>query len=96
MNKKKDPNFEISEIFMAKADWNRCFSGSIIRKVDENGIPFVFSKINVNQGYICSRANYQLELGEMLDELVLMVLDKGLHSNIGVVSIIVEIPYFLN
>ena len=96
MQKKQELKLEITELFMAKSSWDRCFYGTIKREMDDNGIPFVFSKIKVNQGYICSRANSQWELGEMLDELVVMILDKGLHSNIGVTSMISGIPFFLN
>ena len=96
---KKPINIKITEIFMAKAGktgWNRCFHGTIRREIDEEGKPFVFSRIKVNQGNICSRASDQWELGEKLDYMVLMVLDKGLHNHAGVTSEIFGSKYFLN
>ena len=39
MSKKEKDRFEISEMFMAKADKNRCFFGCIKRLRDDNGIP---------------------------------------------------------
>ena len=77
---KKKNDIEITELFMAKAgnDWNRCFHGTIRRERDENGNPVVYGKIKINDGYICAMASDQWELGEKLDELVLMVLDYNL------------------
>jgi hypothetical protein len=96
MNKKKDLKLEITELFMAKADWKRCFFGTIKRGIDDNGNPIVRAKIKVNDGYIYAMAEDQCILGEMMDKLILMILDKGLHSNTGLTSMIAETPYFLN
>jgi hypothetical protein len=38
----------------------------------------------------------QWELGDMLDEMVLLVLDKGLHSNAGISLKIYDTDFFLN
>lgn len=78
---------QITEIFMAKAGktgWDRCFHGTIRREKDDDGNPVVYGKIKVNDGYIIGKAKDQWELGENLDDLVLMILDKGLHENKGV------------
>jgi len=99
MDKKKDSRLDITEIFMAKAGkqgWDRCFHGTIKRETDENGNPVVRGKIKVNDGYICSQAGDQWELGDKLDELVLMILDFGLHSDTGITSVIAGTPYFQN
>ena len=84
-------NVQITEIFMAKAgktDFTRCFHGTIKRNVDDNGNPVVCSKIyvknKIHDGYIYAKAKDQWILGDMLDELVLMILDYGLHDNKGV------------
>ena len=82
--RKKD-KIEITEIFMAKAGkgnagFDRCFHGIIKRGVDLNGNPFVYGKIKVNDGFICARASDQWELGEKLDEMVLLILDYDLHN----------------
>lgn len=84
MKNKKD-SLEIQELFMAKAgnDFSKCFYGVIKRLQDSNGVPYVFGKINVNQGYICARASNQVELGRKLDEIVLLVLDYGLNDDNG-------------
>ncbi len=41
-------------------------------------------------------AGHQDELGEHLDELVLMVLDNGLHDDTGVTSMLGDQLYFHN
>ncbi|MGD0756696.1 MAG: hypothetical protein ABR927_16725 [Bacteroidales bacterium] len=46
MSKKEKERFEISEMFMAKADKNRCFFGCIKRLKDDNCNPFVFSRMS--------------------------------------------------
>jgi hypothetical protein len=84
---------EITEIFMAKAGigmkgFDRCFHGIIKREKDENENPIVRSKIyvknDIHDGYIYAMAEDQWKLGDKLDELVVMVVDKGLHSDAGV------------
>lgn len=98
MARKKQPDIKLTELFMAKAgsDWSRCFHGTIQRKVDSDGNPFVFSEIKVNDGYVMARAKDQWVLGEKLDELVLMNLDYGLHADMGKISNSTRPPYFLN
>jgi len=82
MGNKKD-KLEITELFMATAggDFNRCFHGNIRRSTDEKGEPVVYGKIKVGDCYIYSLARDQWELGEKLDELVLLVLDYYLQGN---------------
>ena len=78
---------QITEIFTAKAGktgWDRCFHGTIRRERDENGNLAVFGKIKINDGYIWAKADDQWILGDVLDDIVLMILDKGLHDNKGV------------
>lgn len=83
MEKKK--NIKLTEIFMAKAGkgnkgFDRCFHGTINRDFDDNGNPVVYGNIKVNDGYIIAMAEDQFELGDKLDELVLMILDHDLHN----------------
>lgn len=90
---------QITELFMAKAGktgWNRCFHGTIRRERDENDNPVVYGNVKVNEGYILAKANDQWELGEKLDDLVLMILDRGLHNNAGVSFKHNEFDYHLN
>ena len=85
MSEKKD-QLRLQELFMAKAGighkgFDRCFHGTIKREIDDDGNPYVLGDIKVNDGYIIARANDQWELGDKLDQLVLLVLDYGLHNN---------------
>jgi hypothetical protein len=41
-------------------------------------------------------ARDQWELGEKLDEMVLMILDTGIHEDTGKIISICETEYFLN
>lgn len=95
----KSPKIEITELFMAKAgknDWNRCFHGTIRRETDATGNPVVYGKIKVGDGFICASAKDQWELGDRLDEMVLMILDYGLHSLPVVTTTICETKFNLN
>ena len=97
----KSPRIEITEIFMAKAGrgntgFDRCFHGTIRRERDGDGNPVVYGRIKVNDGYIIASASSQFELGEKLDELVLMILDGGLHEKTGRTFDISEFPITLN
>ena len=87
-NDKRKERFQLTELFMAKAGWHRCFHGIIKREKEEDGTPFVFGRIKVNEGYISGRAPEQRALGDRLDELVIMVLDHGLHDDPGVIETI--------
>ncbi len=79
MADKKD-RLEITELFMAQADKDRRFFGTIQRGFDADGVPAVYGKIMVLDGFVCAMASSQEELGERLDELVLMVLDYDIHN----------------
>lgn len=93
--KQKQVCFQITELFAADAN-GKFFYGIIERGQDDFGKPFVLGRIEVNGGYVCSRAKDQWELGEKLDSMVLMVLDKGLHSDAGKTIKIFETDFFLN
>ena len=81
---KKNPmKVEITEMFMAQADDERCFYGSLTRSRDEHGNPHLFSRIIVDSGLIVSSSNDQKTLGKQLDEMCTMVLDKGIHEKDG-------------
>jgi hypothetical protein len=84
--KKKETKVVMTEMFMAKAgnDFTRCFHGTIKREKDVEGNPVVRSRIKVNQGYILAIAEDQWVLGTKLDELVVLILDKKMHSNKGI------------
>lgn len=55
MTKKEKENqdrIQLSEMFMAQADHERCFYGIIKTGVNEFGNPFVFSSIAIPDGLI--------------------------------------------
>jgi len=80
---KKELKVEITELFMARADRDRFFTGIIKRGRDDKGNPFVFSNIVMPNGYICAQAEDQKKLSKILNEMSLMALDYGIHDNDG-------------
>ena len=49
-----------------------------------------------NDGYICAQSTDQKTLGNNLDEMCVMILDKGLHDEAGIKTKIFDQGYFLN
>jgi hypothetical protein len=96
MDKKKTDRFQVTEMFGAKAGKDRFFTGMIKRWKDDKGNPFVFSRIVMPNGLLCSRAPDQRMLGENLDKICIMILDNGLHSQAGVTTKIFDTDFFLN
>jgi len=104
----KKMKVQITEIFMAKADWNRCFHGIIKREKDENDVPVLSSKIYVKNDKFDevifakvsdaskSQEDLQDQLGEQLDEMVKMILDGGLTKMKPVTEKVGELDYFCN
>jgi hypothetical protein len=98
---KKEIKVEITELFMAKAGlgnkgFDRCFHGTIRRERDAEGNPVVYGKIKVNDGYIYAKAENQWILGDKLDQMIIMILDNGLHQDSGKTSTIAETPFFFS
>ena len=57
----------------------------------------VFSKICMpDDGFIVAQARDQKILGKNLDEICIMVLDKGLHNDTGISVEIFGNDFFLN
>jgi hypothetical protein len=96
MENTKDDKFKITEMFMAMADKNRCFTGIIKRWKDIDGSTVVFIRIFIPDGLLCAQAPEQKQLGKNLDEIAIMILDMGLHSHSGVTTKIFEADFFLN
>lgn len=92
----KKINVEITEMFMAQADKDRCFYGCIKRLKDDNGMKFVFSRIVMPDGLLCARADDQNELSKNLDELAVLICDRNLHGEGGVTKEIFGTNFFLN
>jgi hypothetical protein len=96
MDRGKEDKFEITELFLVKADKNRTFIGCINRHTDENGNKFVTGSVVVNDGQICSKATTDYELGQQLDDIAILKLDYGLHEKCGVASTFFGNPFSLN
>jgi len=96
MESKYKDRFEITEMFMAQADHERCFYGVIKRGKDAEGNSHLFSRIVVNDGLIQACASDQMTLGKMLDEMCILVLEYGLHRDAGVFKKLAGNKYFLN
>jgi len=93
---KKELKIEITELFMAQADKYRCFHGIIKRSKDEDGNTLFYSKIKVNNGYIHAQDSDRDRLGKKLDEMCVMILDKGLHKHDGVYTKYLGMKMYLN
>ena len=80
----------VQELFLAKAGkkgWDKCFHGTLDRRTDENG-EILHGKIKVNDRIIQASARTKDELGEKLDELVLVALHgDNLYENAGGISL---------
>lgn len=85
MKEDDNSNFNLTELFMAKAgdNWNRCYYGIIRRDRDENGDPVVYGKIRIGSGYICTTASDQWDLGKKLDEMVRLILVYEIPKKTG-------------
>ena len=97
--KNKKIDIEITRLYMYKAgkrDWKRRFMGSIKEGVNSVGNPVICGKVEVNDCTIYAQAPDEEQLGEQMDELVLMILDYGLHKDEGVFNELCNTRYFLN
>lgn len=87
--KKQVTQVVIKELFMAKAGkngWDRCFKGVVDRRTDEHG-EILHGKVKVNDRIIQASARTKDELGEKLDELVLIALHgDNLYEKKGSIS----------
>ena len=99
MENKKELKIELTELFLAKCGktgWDRCYKGTIRRATDEDGTPIVYGKIYVEGGFIYGIGRDQWELGERLDDMVLMILEYGLHDSAGKSIKLCDTDFFLN
>ena len=99
MKKKKSTdldNFKISELMLVKADWQRTFVAEIYREITSEGVSIVRGTVVVNEGKIWSSAETQEELGRFLDDICLLKLDMGLHSDVGKTTKVFDSDFFLN
>jgi hypothetical protein len=99
MERKKIPNeFEITELFLVKAgnDFKRTFIGQIFREITSEGVSIVRGSVVVNEGKIWCSTETQEELGKYLDDICVLKLDMGLHSQGGVTTQVFGEDFFLN
>ena len=99
MAKKKLPSkIEITELMLVKAgnDFKRTYMGEIYRETTIYGKPLIRGKVVVNDGCIYCATETQTTLSAYLDDICLMKLDMGLHSNIGLKTKIGGHDFFLN
>jgi hypothetical protein len=96
MEKKKQPDIEITELFLVKADWHRTFMGTIIRKTTSDGTEFARGNVVINEGKAWSIGNSQEDLARNLDDICTIKLDMGLHSNAGESVVVAGTPFYLN
>lgn len=96
MNNKSKDRFEITELFMVKADMHRKFIGEINRHTDVDGNKFVTGKVFVQEGQIWSMADNQYELGRFLDDICILKVDYNIHTIVGKTSEITGTSIFLN
>ncbi len=95
MAKKNIQPLQISELFLVKSNWRKTFVGEIIREKTENG-EICRGTVVVNEGRIWSTGESQDELGKNLDDICIMKLDMGLHSNAGESIVIAGTLFYLN
>jgi len=96
MENKKLKDIQITELFLVKADWHRTFIGEIIREKNEDGKDIFHGSVMINEGKVWSVGNTEDELGDYLDDMCVMKLDYGLHSNARVTTQIFDVDFFLN
>jgi hypothetical protein len=96
MEKKKQSDIIITELFLVKSGWHRSFLGEIVRETTSDGKEFVRGSVIINEGRAWSIGNSQSDLAKNLDDICLMKLDMGLHSFVGVTTQISDEDFFLN
>jgi hypothetical protein len=96
----KLPNLQISELFLVKCgeDWTRTFMAEIIREKTEDRKDIIRGNVIINEGKIwcVAESGSEEELGNYLDEMCVMKLEYGLHSNAGVTVKVLGEDLFLN
>lgn len=87
------PRIEITELFLAKADWKRTYVGTVTRDMLDNGSIIVHGKIPVEGCVIEATATNDKDLGKKLDELVVLILD---HKIMEMKPRIIAYPYLID
>ena len=88
---------EITEMFVAKPDKDRCYFGSIKRSRNKKGEMNLFSRIAMpNDGILCANEIDQLILAKNLNSMAVMILDMSIHNDAGVSSEIFGLKFYHN
>ena len=96
MEKKKQPDIIIAELFLVKADWHRTFMGTIIRETTADGKEFVRGSVIIEEGKAWSIGNSQQELADNLDFICTLKLDHNLHGKSGAKFDIMGLSFYMN
>jgi len=95
-SKKEKSELRLTELFMAKAGWNRCFIGSLTRNKDPEGKELLCCTVDIKKSTIICQADDRVELGKQLDVMCILVLDYDLHETKEVSAPIIETPFICN
>ena len=95
-NKNNRERFQLTEMFAAKVDNDRFFYGIIKDITDYNGNELLFSRIKINNGYICANDVDRKRLSDKVDEIAILVVDKKIHEIESKSIDIFESPFVLN
>ena len=94
--KKDDSRFEITELFMAKADWERTYIGTMQRDKIDDTLTVIRGQVEVEGSMVYVRGNSTEEMWGAADEMVMLILDYDLHQTTGPKTEIFKNDYFLN
>ena len=94
--KKEDSRFQLTELFMAMADRERTYIGTMQRdKVDDN-LTVIRGQVKVEDSMVFVKGNSVEEMWRAADEMAMLILDYDLHRTFGPRSEIFENDFFLN
>ena len=83
MDKKSKDRFEITELFMARADIDRCFTGIIKRFKDAEGNPVSLVALSCPMVFYVQAHLTSMSSEKIWMKMAIMILDKNLHSDAG-------------
>jgi len=94
--KKENSRFEITELFMAMADRERTYIGTMQRDKIDDTLTVIRGKVKVEGNMVYVKGNSVEEMWQAADEMVILNLDYDLHRTSGPRSEIFENDFFLN
>lgn len=96
MKENKSKRFDVTELFLVKADWNRTFIGAITKKKNENGDITYGGSVIVEEGKMVASGKDIQDLKNKLDQLCTYKLDGKLHEVNGRSIEIFGVDSYLN